>query len=177
MHKSTLQMALEEAASKILVSGICHNNTESITKWVEENLINDNPNTSDNKKIAFYEAEKSLIKKYIAENNLEQLTTLINAIDNEKFKDDPNYQKLKVNECRVLANAIIEAKRYLEEDKSMYKYLHTLLDTKYKELTDEGYRSKISDKITEALSVVQYSDTESSEVPTAGEIHQYCTIL
>lgn len=168
MPKNTLQRTLESATSQFLVSGI-RNGTERITQWVEENLIQDNPNIDDARKIAFYEAEKSLIKKYIAENNFEQLTMLIDAVDNKKFKDIPNHQKLKVNECRVLANAIIEAKRYLEEDKSMHKNLHVLLETKYKELTDASYKTKISGKITEALSIIKYDDTKSSEVPTIGD--------
>jgi hypothetical protein len=168
MSKSTLQRALESSHSKFLVNGI-RKGTDSITQWVEENLIKENPSTDAKSKIAFYEAEKSLIIEYIMENDFSGLKTLIDAIDNEKFK---NNQKLKVNECRVLANAIIEAQEYrcVKESTSMHSNLHKLLDTKYKELTDEGYKSKISDKVMEALSIVQYTATDSSEVSVTGEI-------
>ncbi|OZG31520.1 MULTISPECIES: hypothetical protein [Rickettsieae] len=160
MYKNVPHKALKAAYSEFLVTKIQNNDMQSVTEWVEESLVNENPNIDDVRKIAFYEAEKSLIKLYIAENNFEKLNTLINAIDNKKFKDDPKHQKLKVNECRVLAGAIIEAKKYLEEDKSIHKDLCKLLDTKYQELTDESYKNKISEIIGEALSIISYTPSE-----------------
>lgn len=44
---------------------------------------------------------------YYMENDFSGLQNFMDAIDNKKFE---NNQKLKVNECRVLANAIIENK-------------------------------------------------------------------
>ncbi|WP_341758694.1 hypothetical protein [Candidatus Tisiphia endosymbiont of Ditula angustiorana] len=160
MYKNVPPKALKAAYSEFLVTKLQSNDMQSVTEWVEESLVNDNPNIDATRKIAFYEAEKSLITLYIAENNFEKLNILINAIDNKKFKDDPNHQKLKVNECRVLAGAIIEAKKYLDEDNSIHKDLHKLLNTKYQELTDEGYKNKISEMINEALSIISYAPSE-----------------
>ncbi|UCM85594.1 MAG: hypothetical protein LF885_06505 [Rickettsia endosymbiont of Culicoides impunctatus] len=167
MYKNVSQNALKEASTQFLVSAIRNNCMESITSWVEENLVNESSNTTADKKIAFYEAEKSLIIEYIMENDFSGLQNLMDAIDNKKFV---NNQKLKVNECRVLANAIIEKKRYCEEKKSVRKDLHDnlykLLDTKYNELIDENYRSEISEKITEALSIVTIMGDEGSSGST-----------
>ena len=91
MYKNVPHKALKAAYSEFLVTKIQNNDMQSVTEWVEESLVNENPNIDDVRKIAFYEAEKSLIKLYIAENNFEKLNTLINAIDNKKFKDDPKH--------------------------------------------------------------------------------------
>ncbi|WP_341793864.1 hypothetical protein [Rickettsia endosymbiont of Ceutorhynchus obstrictus] len=166
MPKSNLQMVLEESHSRFLIRNI-DNNLETITKWVEENLIKDNPNTNAQSKIAFYEAEKDLIIEYIMENNFQTLKSLINAIDHEQFH---NNQKLKINECRVLANAIIEAQKYRcvqESGSAMHSDLNKLLRTKYQELTDETYKSKISGIVEQALLIVCHKP--STEVTTIGD--------
>ncbi|WP_341756099.1 MULTISPECIES: hypothetical protein [unclassified Candidatus Tisiphia] len=166
MPKSNLQMVLEENHSRFFIHSIL-NNPEPITQWVEENLINDNSNTNAQSKIAFYEAEKSLIIKYIAENKFDRLSTLINAIDHEKFS---NNQKLKLNECRVLANAIIEAQKYRcvrEDGNAIHSDLNKLLRTKYQELTDESYKSKISEIVDQALLIVCHEPSKA--VTTMGD--------
>lgn len=160
------QIALEEASSQFLVSSIQHNDCESITSWVEESLVKENPNIDAARKIAFYDAEKSLIRKYIVENKFDRLSTLIKAIDNEKFdkefKDHPNYPKLKANECRVLAGAIIESKRYLDQDKTMHQKLGELLNTKYQTLKDIKYDVSQIKTIDTALQIVHYEESPVS---------------
>lgn len=166
MPKSNLQMVLEGSHSRFLTRSI-YNAPETITKWVEENLIQDNPNTNSQSKIAFYEAEKSLITGCIMTNDFQTLKNLINAIDHEQFN---NNQKLKINECRVLANAIIEAQKYRcvqEGGSAMHSDLNKLLRTKYQELTDETYKSKISGIVKQALSIVCHEP--STEVTTIGD--------
>ncbi|MFU7502959.1 MAG: hypothetical protein ACE1S7_06120 [Candidatus Tisiphia sp.] len=166
MPKSNLQMVLEGSHSRFLIRGI-YNDPETITKWVEENLIKDNPNTNAQSKMAFYEAEKSLIIEYIMENDFQTLKNLIHAIDHEKFN---NNQKLKINECRVLANAIIEAQEYRcvrEGGSAMHSDLNKLLRTKYQELTDESYKNKISSIVDQALSIVYHES--STTVTTMGD--------
>lgn len=160
MGKRALQATLEEDYLRFLVNGLRNNDLESITKWVEENLVGDNPNTTDARKIAFYEAEKAMISEYIEQDKFDTIQVLIDTIDNKRFD---NNQKLKVNECRIIAKAIITKKEYLTEDVSMHKNLCQLLNIKYKELTDEGYKNKIVGIINEALSIVSH---ESLEVVT-----------
>lgn len=173
MTKTILQSALEAAASRMLVTGI-HNGTESITQWVEENILKENPNVSTNKKIAFYEAEKALIEKYISEVNYEKLTTLVNAIDNEKFdqefKNYPNYSKLKANECIVLASAIIKSQKFLREDNTMHQALGNLLNTKYEALKSIEYDISKLTIIDTALQIVHFEGSnDTNDITLTGE--------
>jgi hypothetical protein len=167
------QIALEEGYSEFLSTKMGENDMQSVTEWVEESLIKENPNIDAPRKIAFYNAEKSLIKKYIVENKFDKLYTLIKAIDNEKFdnelKDHINYRKFKANECRVLADAIIDSKRYLEQDdNTMHKNLSELLDKKcqtLKNIYDVNQVNTIINTIDTAFQIVHY---EKYSVSTMG---------
>ncbi|MFU7501024.1 MAG: hypothetical protein ACJBCI_05040 [Candidatus Tisiphia sp.] len=160
MYKNVPHSTLKLGYSEFLSTKIHNNDVQSVTSWVEKSLIKDNPNIDNVRKLAFYEAEKSLIKKYIAENKFDRLSTLVNAIDNEKFdkefKDHPNYPKLKANECRVLAGAIIDAKKYLDQDDTMHENLGKLLSSKYHTLKDLNYDVNKITTIDTALQIVHY---------------------
>ncbi|WP_375331291.1 hypothetical protein [Candidatus Tisiphia endosymbiont of Oplodontha viridula] len=169
MYKNVSHRTLQAGYTEFLVTKIQDDDMKSVTEWVEESLINENPNVDAPRKIAFYEAEKLLISEYIERDKFDRLSTLINAIDNEKFdkecKDHPNYPKLKANECRVLAGAIIESKKYLDQDKTMHQKLGELLNTKYQTLKDIKYDVSQIKTIDTALQIVHY---EEAPVSTMG---------
>lgn len=162
-RKSNLQMVFEDSHSSFLARSIGGNDTDSITQWVENNLMKSDDQIRGGKvsKIAFYEAEKSLIREYILKGEFNNIVTLLDAIHNEKFKNEDSYQELKIEECEVLAGAIKMAERSLRRDYTMHESLRNLLEGKQKELKKikdtDLEKDGVSTRITEALVIVQAS--------------------
>ncbi|KIJ88783.1 hypothetical protein [Rickettsia asembonensis] len=160
MYKNVPHSTLKKGYVEFLASKVQSNDVQSVTEWVEESLVNDNPKVDNARKYAFYEAEKIVLSGYIDCGFNEKFDKLLNAIDNEKFdqefKEHPNYPKLKANECRVLAGAIIESKKALEEDNTMHKKLGDLLSSKYQTLKDINYDVSQIKTIDTALQIVHY---------------------
>lgn len=170
MKRSGLrQMALEGAHSNFLCDAMSNNDYYLITEWVENNLMKGDDQIKGGKtsRTAFYEAEKSLIRKYIREGQFDSIVTLLGAIHNEKFKDESNYKELKIKECEVLTGGIKMAERSLKRDDAMHKNLHDLLEGKQEELKKmEGIdleKDGVSTRITEALTIVQINSAGSSK--------------
>ncbi|UIP91776.1 hypothetical protein IYZ83_000640 [Wolbachia pipientis] len=167
-RKSNLQMVFEEAHSDFLCDAISDNTPDLITQWVENNLMKSDDQIRGGKvsKIAFHEAEKSLIREYILEGKSDSIVTLLNTIHNEKFKNEDNYKELKIKECEVLTGAIKMAEGYLKRDDIMRKNLHDLLESRQEELKKmEGIdleKDGVSTRITEALTIVQVNSAGSS---------------
>lgn len=167
-RKGISQMAFEEAHSDFL-SGAMRNNSGLITEWVENNLMkgDDQIRGGQVSRTAFYEAEKSLIRKYIREGQFNSIGTLLDAIHNEKFKSKDSYKELKIKECEVLTGAIVMARGSLERDDTMHKNLNDLLKDKQEELKKmEGIdleKDGVSTRITEALTIVQVNSAGSSK--------------
>ncbi|WP_264687014.1 OTU domain-containing protein [Wolbachia endosymbiont (group B) of Rhopobota naevana] len=168
-RKSNLQMALGRAHSNFLCDAMSNNEPYSITEWVEDNLMKGDDQIKGGKvsKIAFYEAEKSLIRKYIREGKFGSIVTLLDAIHNEKFKGEDGYKELKIKECEVLTDAIVMARGSLERDDTMHKNLHDLLKDKQEKLKKmediDLEKDGVSTKITEALNVVKVNSAGSSK--------------
>ena len=165
MYKNVPHSTLKTGYVSFLATKVCNNDVESVTAWVEKSLIKDNPKIDNARKLAFYEAEKALLSEYIDRGLNEKFDKLLNAIDNEKFdrefKEHPNYPKLKANECRVLAGAIIESKKYLDrkldrKDDTMHKKLGELLSSKYQALKDLNYDISKITTIDTAFEIVHY---------------------
>lgn len=160
MYKNVPHSTLKTGYVEFLASKVQRNDMQSVTEWVEESLINDNPNVDNARKLAFYEAEKIVLSGYIDRGLNEKFDKLLSAIDNEKFdrefKEHQNYPKLKANECRVLAGAIIESKKALGEDNTMHKKLGELLSSKYQALKDLNYDVSKITTIDTAFQIVHY---------------------
>ncbi|WP_353289403.1 hypothetical protein [Wolbachia endosymbiont (group A) of Paraperithous gnathaulax] len=168
-RKSNLQMVFEDSHSRFLARSIDRNDTGSITQWVENNLMKSDDQIRGGKvsKIAFHEAEKSLIREYILKGEFDNIVTLLDAIHNEKFKSKDSYKELKIKECEVLTGAIVMARGSLERDDTMHKNLNDLLKDKREELKKmEGIdleKDGVSTRITEALTIVQVNSAGSSK--------------
>ncbi|WP_264336128.1 OTU domain-containing protein [Wolbachia endosymbiont (group B) of Agriphila tristella] len=169
MRKSSRHMAFEGAHSDFLCDAMSNNTPDLITQWVENNLMKSDDQVRGGKvsKIAFHEAEKSLIRKYIREGQFDSIVILLGAIHNKKFKDESNYKELKIKECEVLTGAIKMAEGSLKRDDAMHKNLHDLLEGKQEELKKmEGIdleKDGVSTRITEALTIVQINSAGSSK--------------
>lgn len=144
-------------------------NYGEVTKWVEENLINENPSTEPVRINSFFEAEKEFIRGCIAIGDIDKIKPFLDAVDNEKFdKNNVRYKKLKLNQCKVLAGAIKVAEIFLKKDNAMRESLSGLLKSKQDELKDlsleageRNFRDEaLSTSINEALKIVQASSSK-----------------
>ncbi|WP_353271613.1 hypothetical protein [Wolbachia endosymbiont (group A) of Rhorus exstirpatorius] len=168
-RKSNLQVAFEGAHSDFLCDAVNNNNPDLITQWVENNLMKGDDQIRGGKtsRTAFYEAEKSLIRKYIREGKFGSIVTLLDAVHNEKFKNEDSYKELKIKECEVLTGAIVMARGSLERDDTMHKNLNDLLKDKQEKLKKmediDLEKDGVSTKITEALNIVQVNSAGSSK--------------
>ncbi|UVW83826.1 hypothetical protein [Wolbachia endosymbiont of Aedes albopictus] len=172
MHRTSV-WALVKGHLNFLADAVFSGDVDSITKWVKESLISENSSVEPISKNSFFDAEKSLIRGYIAGNKFEKIKALLSAVDNDEFKNEPSYRKLKLNQCKVLADAIKMAEGFLKEQESdaMHKDLSALLQAKQGELKnldleerEKNFRDKsLSTSINEALSIVQVSSPGSSK--------------
>lgn len=167
--KNNLQRALGERHSGFLARGMSNNNADYITQRVEDILMKDDDQITGGKisKVAFYEAEKSLITEYIIGNKLDRIPILLDAIHNERFKDKDKekYKELKTKEYEVLRDGVKMADRFLEEGDPIYKDLKDLLEKRLNESKgiESLDRSRVSTLISEALSIVQINSASSSK--------------
>lgn len=172
MNTVKIHPALVKGHLNFLADAVFSGDVDSITKWVKESLVSKNSSVELISKNSFLDAEKSLIRGYIAGNKFEKIKVLLNAVDNDEFKDEPNYRKLKLNQCKVLADAIKMAEGFLKEQESdaMHKDLSALLQAKQSELNsldleegEKNFRDKaLSTSIDEALTIVQVRFAGSS---------------
>lgn len=169
MPRSLTERVLTSGHARFLLYELNVNNTDAITEWVEENLIQESQ-TSRESKLAFYEAERRILHASIASGEYDDFMKLLEAVDHSVFDTKYNnkesesynsYCKFKVNECSILAGAIIESKRLLEKDKSRNQMLGKLLHDKYQQQKEAGHMFcilPVENRVKEALDVVNYHE-------------------
>lgn len=171
MDKVKSQPALVEGHLEFLADAASTDDYREVTKWIKENLLNENLNTKPVIINSFFEAEKEFIKNRIFKGNLDKIRSFFVTIDNGDFdKNNVRYKKLKLNQCKVLADAIKVAERFLQGNNSMCKGLSDLLKVKQDELNnldlEEGEKCftdrTLYTSINEALTIVQVSSASAS---------------
>lgn len=129
-----------------------------ITEWIKENSSTE-PVVIN----SFFEAEKEFIRGCIALGDFDTVESLLNAVDGKQFDENNlRYKKLKLNQCKVLADGIKVAKRFLQGNDDMCKGLSDLLKAKQDEVKsldleerEKNFRDKpLSTSINETLTSI-----------------------
>lgn len=172
MDKVKSQPALVEGHLEFLESAASAGDYSGVIEWIKENLLKENSSTKPVVINSFFEAEKEFIRGCIAVGDFDKVEPFLNAVDSKQFDENNlRYKKLKLNQCKVLADAIKVAKKFLQGNDDMCKGLSDLLKAKQDELKnldleerEKNFRDKpLSTSINEALTVVQVSSASSSK--------------
>ncbi|MDR0772836.1 MAG: hypothetical protein LBE46_00625 [Wolbachia pipientis] len=172
MDKTKSNRGLVEGHLEFLAGAASSNDYSGVIKWIKENLLNENSNTKPVIINSFFDAQKEFIRNRIFAAHLDKIRSFFDAIDNEDFdKSSIRYKKLKLNQCKVLADAIKAAEEFLQGRDDICKGLSDLLKAKQDELKDldleereKNFRDKsLSTSIDEALSAIQVSSVSSSK--------------
>jgi hypothetical protein len=171
MDKVKSRPALVEGHLRFLANAASAGDYSGVIEWIKENLLNENSSTKPVVINSFFEAEKEFIRGCIAVGDFDEVEPFLNAVDSKQFDENNlRYKKFKLNQCKVLSDAIKVAEKFFQGNSDMCKGLSDLLKAKQDELKnldleerERNFRDKpLSTSIDEALSIIQVSSASSS---------------
>ncbi|WP_341763549.1 hypothetical protein [Candidatus Tisiphia endosymbiont of Beris chalybata] len=146
--------------TEFLADSIRENRLDRVVNWVQTRFYDKNPAISQERKSAFFEAEKLVLAGFLGRGKIEEFKKLLGVFD-EFNKRTP---KLKELEFKVLTDALKDAQKFVIGNKEYQDVISNIILTSYNDLRENQEFKERFEEVDNLLGVNSLSDTSSIDV-------------
>lgn len=146
--------------TKFLAESVREDRLSEIVDWIQTRFYDKNPEISQERKSAFFEAEKLVLSGFLGKGKIEEFKKLLGVFDTFNQRT-PGLKEL---EFKVLTDSLKDAKKFVVDNKEYQNVINNIILTSFNDLRENQEFKERFEEVDNLLGVNSLSDTSSIDV-------------